>query len=386
MKKKQNISSVFIIVVIAISLILTIVARLNEQSLGRSNVHAQTAYTVSGRITGTDGAGIGGVPVQVLNGVGASGMTTTDGNGVFTFVDANVVRPGYYYAVRPSTPAGFVNPPIPLTTTFAFDTGSGRDTVATDMTYENQLAGSNDCAGPDGNGVTGRCNYAFARAGAPAQTKMCVVRAGNPPPIVALPPEDIGATTRKDMDITLQIFLPRGPNGTILSTPPSTNAIPVDIHLTNGSRADDNETVTVNFEYKGADRWEGKYQTLHYPGTRYAFTIWPKSRAKKTICHVGAASPHVLYPNYQCSEDQGTIVLKSGANFIDFSGVIIGLGDLNNDKCRDGHVDSQDLYQLIEYMKQPSRDNTEVADLNMDGAVNQQDYDLAVWSIEHVSE
>lgn len=208
---------------------------------------------------------------------------------------------------------------------------------------------------------------------------------GNPPPVVALPPEDVGSTVRKDMQITLQVYLPTGPNGTTGGTPVVTE-LPVDFMVTNADHADDTENVTVNMAYKGADRWEGTYSTLHYPGTRYALTVWPKTRMKKTICHVGPASPHISYPSYECAENEGTIVVKSGTNFLDFSAVKVGPGDLNLQKIRDGHVDAQDLYQIVEYLRAPSRDNTEVADLNLDGVVTSADYDLAVWSLQNVAE
>lgn len=209
---------------------------------------------------------------------------------------------------------------------------------------------------------------------------------GNPPPIVALPPEDVGSTVRKDMQITIQVYLPTGPGGTTGGIPPVVNTLPIDFLISNAQHADDRENITVNMSYKGTDRWEGTYATQHYPGTRFALTVWPKRHMKKTICHVGSASPHITYAAYECTENEGTIVLKSGANFLDFSGVKIGPGDLGLEKLRDGHVDAQDLYQLTEYMRVPNRDNTEVADLDLDGVVTSKDYELAVWSLTNIAE
>lgn len=205
------------------------------------------------------------------------------------------------------------------------------------------------------------------------------------PPVVDQPPADVDSTVKEAMSIKIRIFIPTAPGGGAGGTP-NVTTLPVDVLLTNASRSDDTESVTMSMTYGGAGIWEGSYSTSHYPGTQFAATVWPKLHAKKTLCSVGAMSPHAALATYECSEKQGGITLVAGANTLDFTNIQLGAGDLNVDKIRDGHVDSSDLYQLNEFIKQPSRDQVDAADVNLDGVIDQKDYDLAVWSLQTIRE
>lgn len=205
------------------------------------------------------------------------------------------------------------------------------------------------------------------------------------PPVVGQPPADVDSTTKQPMSIKVRIFIPTAAGGVEGNTPYVTT-LPVDVLLTNASRTDDNESVTITMTYGGAGVWEGSYATSHYPGTQFAVTVWPKLHTKKTLCSVGALSPHATLATYECTEKQGAITLVAGANTVDFTNIKLGSGDLNVDAIRDGHVDSSDLYQLNEFIKRPSRDQLDAADINLDGVIDQKDYDLAVWSLQNVRE
>ncbi|MBI1863346.1 hypothetical protein HYS00_04490, partial [Candidatus Microgenomates bacterium] len=210
---------------------------------------------------------------------------------------------------------------------------------------------------------------------------------GTVPPIVndGTSPVPEG-TTKTDMEITIRIKLPDGP-GTVSGNAPAVPTIPVEVELTNGYQGGDSANLSVQFTWKGAGVWEGKVPAQLIPGSHFTLSIWPDKHSKKTLCQAGPNSPHVMYPTtYECNGTDGTISLKAGANLLDFSSVLIGAGDLNVDKLRDGHIDAQDLYELSQYIIKQDRNNLNAGDINMDGVVNQRDYDLAVWSLENVTQ
>lgn len=355
------------------------------------------SVTIAGAITNqAKTKGVSGMQVTIGTLETASGArtettVTTDFFGNYSHVVT--LRAGDGYSVRPgAVPAGWTGTAGTSNTTHSRAAHLGDNTPAGTASYEQQVVGSTDCASNPGRAA---CDFVVAEAPAqtgqtnqpaqPANVKACLLKQA-PPPIVDQPPQDISATEKKEMTIAIKLFLPTGPGGTI-GPEPVEKSMSLDVLVTNAARVEDSESVTIPVTYKGNGLWEGSYVTQHYPGSQYSFTVWPKKFAKKTLCHIGTMSPHVIYSgSYSCSEAEGTIALQAGSNTLDFSAVKMGPGDLNTEETRDGLVDAQDLYRLVQYIRDPSRDQIDGADINMDGAINQADYDLAVWTIENVPE
>ncbi len=116
--------------------------------------------------------GISGVQVQVYDdNLGATRTSALSGRDGSWLVD-KFVRPGDLYAVRipsQSPPSGYIVPPKTSTYDYSWNflvnpnpgTNPWADTPWGFPSYEGQKAGSRDCAGADGAGLTCRCNFVY---------------------------------------------------------------------------------------------------------------------------------------------------------------------------------------------------------------------------------
>lgn len=122
--------------------------------------------TIGGKVTSTVGTGIPNVSIQVYDDTNNKQTQTaiTDSSGNWSI--SNFVRKEDGYAVRiPNiAPSGYIGGPKTTTSGWNVNHCAKADTPLSSPSYECQSAGYNDCAGPDGNGTSLRCNFAYSPA------------------------------------------------------------------------------------------------------------------------------------------------------------------------------------------------------------------------------
>lgn len=105
---------------------------------------------------------------------------------------------------------------------------------------------------------------------------------------------------------------------------------------------------------------------------KYKFFIKGQKHLQKRICDADP-KPSGETNTYQCSI--GTISLKEGENNFDFKNIVLMSGDLPQ---QDGVVDSSDIAKIRQSLGKTDAGSLSVADLNLDGVVDTQDYSLAI--------
>lgn len=105
---------------------------------------------------------------------------------------------------------------------------------------------------------------------------------------------------------------------------------------------------------------------------KYKFFIKGPMHIQKRICE-NIPNADTGANNYQCST--GNISLVEGENNFDFKDVILMTGDL---PVQDGIVDSADIAKVRQNLGKTDKVTLGIADLNMDGIVDTQDYSLAI--------
>jgi hypothetical protein len=140
----------------------------------------QPFTSITGSVRDSDsGSALSGAVIKISNLTtsAAPSFTTSAADGSYAF--ANYVRLGQKYKVEFITPpAGYdgiarpvsynydfnnLLPPLSYSIPFTWNTDAGRDTYSTDFLYDNQVAGSNDCATAAGGNPAGRCIFAVDR-------------------------------------------------------------------------------------------------------------------------------------------------------------------------------------------------------------------------------
>lgn len=125
-------------------------------------------YTIAGRVTDvTKTKGIAGVRIEVYNWTtGKRREPVTDSNGYWSV--NGFVKTGHLYKVRvtgndyPQTaPPGYDSPARTNEKGWNWDFNTGGDTPLGSLSYLYQIAGSNDCAGPNGDKVSRRCSFSY---------------------------------------------------------------------------------------------------------------------------------------------------------------------------------------------------------------------------------
>lgn len=144
--------------------------------------------------------------------------------------------------------------------------------------------------------------------------------------------------------------------------------------------ADESETTKnpnifsqqVNFVADDSGVWTGTVSFPYLlPGSDHRILIKGPKHIQKKICD---QIPTETYPgSYHCG--QGKITLNAGVNNLDFSGIYQLVGDLPD---QDGIVNSYDVSLVRNSLNKGDTDSLRLADLNLDGVVNAQDYSLVI--------
>lgn len=117
--------------------------------------------------------------------------------------------------------------------------------------------------------------------------------------------------------------------------------------------------------------WEGTVSFNLAAGSYRLLVKGPKHIQKK-ICHPNPTEPPGGPGTYTCG-DTAQINISNGVNNLDLSGIYLLVGDLPN---QDGVVNSYDLALVRNNLGKTDAEALRLADLNLDGRVNTQDYSL----------
>lgn len=130
-----------------------------------------------------------------------------------------------------------------------------------------------------------------------------------------------------------------------------------------------------SFTADATGMWSGIVAFNDVPaGTGYRVYIKGAKHLQKKLCE---ASPvETAAGTYRCAD--GKITIQDGQNTFDFSKVYSMVGDLPN---QDGVVDSYDTSYIKLNLGSSVASVLQIADLNLDGIVDTQDYSLVIASL-----
>ncbi|MCX7881495.1 MAG: dockerin type I domain-containing protein [Patescibacteria group bacterium] len=157
----------------------------------------------------------------------------------------------------------------------------------------------------------------------------------------------------------------------ILKKPTSTDKMNVKVKL-GGRQSADPKIVTFTSDNNGV--WSGSVNFNVTTGSGYLVYIKGPKHLQKKICD--PLPTETVPATYHCG--QGKITLSAGNNNLDFSGIFLSSGDLPN---QDGVSDSYDLSLVRNNLGQRDDGALRLADINLDGVVNTQDYSAIIQAL-----
>lgn len=199
---------------------------------------------------------------------------------------------------------------------------------------------------------------------ATCQSGICVNNANTPTPT---PTGQVNGTIAMNLKLKFQGVLHQPPSGY--------NNLNVKVTLSGGPLGDATQSQSAGFISDQAGIWTGNVSFNAPAGAGYKVLVKGPKHIQKRIC---VSNPTETYGGtYRCS-DQGFIALQNGQNNLDFSKILQLVGDLPN---QDGVIDSYDIAYLRTNLGSSDPQVLSIADLNLDGIVDTQDYALLIASL-----
>lgn len=134
----------------------------------------------------------------------------------------------------------------------------------------------------------------------------------------------------------------------------------------------DYDIAGVTSDEKGI--WSGISDLTVNTSHKFALLVKGPYHIQKKVCD--QVPTETAGGTYRCSE--GKITLSAGANGLDFSGILMLVGDLPE---QDGVVDAYDISLVRNCIGKTSDECLTGADVNRDGKVDTQDYSLIIASL-----
>ncbi|OGK27767.1 hypothetical protein A3C28_03895 [Candidatus Roizmanbacteria bacterium RIFCSPHIGHO2_02_FULL_39_9] len=138
------------------------------------------------------------------------------------------------------------------------------------------------------------------------------------------------------------------------------------------------EATLVDFVSDKDGIWSGEATfnppTKFFPGGGYKLFVKGPKHLQKRICE--NLPKETAEGTYHC--ENGEIVLQPGKNDLDLTGVFLLVGDLPNNGAQDGVVNSYDISLVRNNLGNSDAETVALADLNLDGKVDTQDYSLVI--------
>ncbi|NTU47249.1 hypothetical protein HGA88_06490 [Candidatus Roizmanbacteria bacterium] len=156
------------------------------------------------------------------------------------------------------------------------------------------------------------------------------------------------------------------------------NSMTVKISVQGGSLGSSTVSKAAAFTADTSGIWTSSVAFNLTPGSGYTILVKGPKHLQKKVC---VATPTESTAGlYQCGNS--TLTLNSGINTLNFSGISLLPGDLaiNNGSQR-GVVDSLDLTTIRNLLSKTDSSSLNIADLNLDGVVDTQDYSLVLYTL-----
>ncbi|NTU46951.1 hypothetical protein HGA88_04980 [Candidatus Roizmanbacteria bacterium] len=156
----------------------------------------------------------------------------------------------------------------------------------------------------------------------------------------------------------------------------NTTDVKVTLQKISGTSYSSTKTVTFTSDANGI--WSGTTNFDATAGPGYTVLVKGSKHLQKKFCVINPVQNSTGW--YQCGNS--SITLVSGANSMDFSAVSLLPGDLAiNNGAQRGVVDSLDLNTVRKYFGHTDSEALTLADLNLDGVVDTQDYSLVLHTL-----
>ncbi len=191
-------------------------------------------------------------------------------------------------------------------------------------------------------------------------------KAGTPPPNGTVTPRD-GNSTTLNMRLKLQ---------GILKKPRRSDKLQIKVGIKPIIANSRIEYSTGIFTSNNYGIWTGtvkfnRRSSQHFISEKFAVYVKGPYHIQKKICDVNPKEGHA--GAYHCMASDGKIMLRKGVNKLDFSQISMLVGDLPQ---QDGVVDSYDISYVRNSLGKRDAKSLSVADVNLDGIVDTQDYAL----------
>ncbi len=198
--------------------------------------------------------------------------------------------------------------------------------------------------------------------GGPTQTPTPTITPGGPTLTpTPTPGETAGGNTRLNLKLKFQGILKK----------PDDKFNSLQVKITAVSADGTKYIAGAPFVADDTGLWSATVPILAPPGTGYKLFIKGPKHIQKRICE---STPVETFPGtYHC--ENGAITLTAGDNIFDLSGIYLLDGDLPQ---QDGIVNSYDISLVRNNVGNTDPSVLALADLNLDGIVDSQDYSLVI--------
>ncbi len=156
---------------------------------------------------------------------------------------------------------------------------------------------------------------------------------------------------------------------------PISSKTTLSMHLKIGTGSSQNvKDYELPISYTDSGLWTGKIGISEQAGSGYYILFKGPFHLQKRICDT---HPVTTAGIYKCKNPAITLVV--GENVIDLSDLSLAAGDLKmSNSKQDGFVNSYDASYIRERLGSSSPEALEIADINLDGVVDTQDYSLVI--------
>lgn len=185
-----------------------------------------------------------------------------------------------------------------------------------------------------------------------------------------------GGTGNTTLNIRLKF------NGIGINVPPVQDTLRVKVTIFNEDLLPAPIEREATFTIYGQDQsgirlFEGTVAADIPEGDGYAIFIKGEKHIQKRVCDASPTESDA--GRYRCID--GDISLVNGTNDFDFTNIYQLAGDLSINGQQNGFVDSADIQFVRGNLTRTDANILDVADLNLDGIVDTQDYSLAIFTL-----
>jgi len=163
----------------------------------------------------------------------------------------------------------------------------------------------------------------------------------------------------------------------VTTKPKVADAIKVKVKLGGGGMAAATDYQTVDFNVGADGVWSGTAGFNVPPGNTYKVYIKGPKHLQKKVCDTSPSES--AGGTYHCGD--GKVSIVAGDNTLDFSKILMLVGDLPENGNQNGVVDAYDTGYIRQHLQSSKPDELKIGDLNYDGNIDGQDFSLVLASL-----